>query len=52
VTWAATRIAAGKRVSARAELGDETILRGPKAFNRLCQKAKMERKETAKSHQM
>jgi hypothetical protein len=36
----------------REELRGETILRGRKAFNRLCQEAKMERKETAKSHQM
>jgi hypothetical protein len=34
------------------ELRGETILRGRKAFDRLCQEAKMERKETAKSHQM
>jgi TniQ len=34
------------------DLRGETILRGRKAFDRLCQEAKMERRETGKSRQM
>jgi len=51
-TEAAVGIAARDEGWRREKLRGETIVRGRKAFDLLCQKAKMERKETAKSHQM
>jgi len=47
-TEAAVGIAARDEGCRREKLRRETILRGRKAFDRLCQEAKMERKETAK----
>jgi hypothetical protein len=48
-TKAAVGIAARDEGCRREKLRGETILRGRKAFDRLCQEAKMERKETAYS---